>query len=108
MWNQNRRIVGVLSGGSAACEGNADNDEPDFYARLERQWTAGSEPSAQLKAWLDPTDSGCRAIGGKNPGSAAPVACSGGSAGGGGGGGGGALSLGLLAALLALRRCRVC
>lgn len=104
LWNQNRRIVGVLSGGSAACEGNIDNDEPDFYARLERQWTAGAEPSAQLKAWLDPTGSGCRAIGGKNPGSAAPAECSDGSS---GGGGGGALGLSLLLALLALCRYRI-
>lgn len=69
LWNQDRQIVGVLSGGSAGCIGSVDNGEPDFYARLDRQWQANTAASGQLKAWLDPNNSGLRKVAGKNPGS---------------------------------------
>jgi lysyl endopeptidase len=105
LWNQNRRLVGVLSGGSAACNGSVDNDQPDFYARLDRQWQARSAASGQLKAWLDPSGSGALQIAGRD------AASSGGSSGGSGGsgGGGGALAATLLPGLLIValvRRCR--
>ncbi|MEQ1437850.1 trypsin-like peptidase domain-containing protein [Fontimonas sp. SYSU GA230001] len=96
LWNENRQIVGVLSGGNSACSGNVGNGQPDYYARLDHQWLASSQPSGQLKAWLDPIDSGCRAVGGKNPGNAAAVSCDAGS----GGGGGGALNVAALLVLL--------
>jgi lysyl endopeptidase len=66
IWNQNRQIVGVLSGGSAACSGSADNDQPDFYARMERQWLANPQAAGQLKVWLDPANTGQRQVSGKN------------------------------------------
>ncbi len=108
LWNQDRRIVGTLSGGSAACTGNVDNDRPDFYARLDRQWQAGSAAADQLKVWLAP-NSDCTAIGGKNPGSAAALTCRDSTSGGGneeGGGGGGAISLSLLLGLFGLQGLR--
>ncbi len=71
LWNQDRLIVGTLSGGQAACRnngnGSTDNDLPDYYARLDRQWEAQPSAAGQLKAWLDPNGSGLRKIGGKNP-----------------------------------------
>lgn len=70
LWNQDHKLVGTLSGGSAACSGSVDNDEPDFYARLDRQWTAQTVPAGQLKAWLDPDNTGTLSLGGKNPGAA--------------------------------------
>lgn len=88
LWNEDRRIVGVLSGGSAACNGNVDNDQADFYARLDRQWEANAAAAGQLKAWLDPIGSGALAISGRN--------ASGDSPGYGGGSGGGALGFGSL------------
>ncbi|MEW6166360.1 MAG: trypsin-like peptidase domain-containing protein [Pseudomonadota bacterium] len=111
LWNQDRRIVGVLSGGSASC---AQSDDPDFYARLDRQWTAQPQASGQLKAWLDAVDTGLRQVAGKEAGagpvptpapsptptptaSPAPTA----SPGDGGGGGGGTVSPWLLVLLLA-------
>lgn len=107
LWNQDHRIVGTLSGGSAACVGNVDNDQSDFYARLDRQWQARGTAGGQLKAWLAP-DSDCTAIDGKNPGTAAALTCRGGTTGGAttgggsGGGSGGATSLPLLFGLLGL------
>ncbi|MFA5939247.1 MAG: serine protease [Sinimarinibacterium sp.] len=122
LWNQNSQIVGVLSGGGAACVGNVDNDEPDYYARLETQWQANSVASGQLKAWLDPDNTGTRKVAGKNPGSTptptptpgptpgpTPTPTATPDPGSGGGGGGGAMSwqlAGLLLIGLAARRRR--
>jgi lysyl endopeptidase len=106
LWNQNRRLVGVLSGGSAACEGNVDNDQSDFYARLDRQWQAGSSASSQLKPWLDPIGSGALQVAGKNAGGASGGGGGGGSGGSGSGGGGGTMPAALLALLAALAALR--
>lgn len=70
LWNQERLIVGTLSGGSALCVGSSDNNQPDFYARLDAQWQARASLSGQLKVWLDPNNTGLRKVAGKNPGSA--------------------------------------
>lgn len=66
LWNQSRRIVGTLSGGGAACVGSVDNNEPDFYARLDAQWTANAAADGQLKAWLDPDNTGATGVAGRN------------------------------------------
>ncbi|MES0873581.1 trypsin-like serine peptidase [Sinimarinibacterium thermocellulolyticum] len=100
LWNQNRQIVGVLSGGSASCN---NLDAPDFYARLDRQWLAKPQASGQLKVWLDPANTGQRQVAGKNPNatptptpSPTPTPTAPAS----GGSGGGNLGLPLLGALL--------
>ncbi|HUP90835.1 MAG TPA: trypsin-like peptidase domain-containing protein [Solimonas sp.] len=68
LWNQDHRIVGALSGGEAACaSASDDNNLPDFYARMHCQWEANSAASGQLKAWLDPANTGVRCITGRNP-----------------------------------------
>lgn len=115
LWNQDHRVVGVLSGGSASCSART---EPDFFARLERGWTANSASSGQLKAHLDPNSSGCLTLNGKSPGSASPVtSCSsssssggtssgGGDSGGGGGSPGPALLAGLALLAISRRACR--
>ncbi len=78
LWNQNRHVVGTLSGGSAACDDplTPDNEQtfPDYYARLDRQWTANAAAAGQLKAWLDPANTGIRTLTGKNPAGAPTVA----------------------------------
>lgn len=71
LWNQNKQVVGVLSGGSASC--NTPN-EPDFFGRFERGYTANAAASGQLKAHLDPLNTGCLQLASKNPGSASPLA----------------------------------
>jgi lysyl endopeptidase len=125
LWNQDHQVIGVLSGGEAACDGNVDNDLPDYFGRLDAGWApTGSGSSDQLKAHLDPQNSGRCAMSGRNPGDAPltsfpqSVGCPNGSATGGttggttgtddgGGGGGGAMplaALALLALLVGLRR----
>ncbi|ROH91937.1 serine protease [Stagnimonas aquatica] len=115
LWNQDHRVVGVLSGGGASCSARS---EPDYFARLERGWTANSSGSGQLKAHLDPNSSGCLTLSGKNPGSASPVtacsdpppsdgsSCAPDSGDGGGGSPGPALLAGLALLAISRRACR--
>jgi len=68
IFNQNKRIVGQLTGGSSAC--NATN-QPDVYGKLRSNWDLnGTNNNAQLRPWLDPTNSGVTTLDGH--------ACSGG------------------------------
>ncbi|MES2682609.1 MAG: trypsin-like peptidase domain-containing protein [Pseudomonadota bacterium] len=64
--NQNRRLIGVLSGGGASC---SSLSEPDYFGRLGKAWRTGCTSSSQLKAWLDPDNSGRSELCGQNPGS---------------------------------------
>ena len=67
-------IVGQLTGGSSFC--NATN-QPDIYGKVRSDWDlCGTTNTAQLKPWLDPTNSGVTTLLGHTCGS-------------GGGGGGG-------------------
>jgi lysyl endopeptidase len=52
LWTTDRRIVGVLSGGSAACAGSQPNSEPDWYSRLHTAWNGG-DACTSLSAHLD-------------------------------------------------------
>ena len=54
-------MVGVLSGGFAAC----GNNDPDWYGRVSEAWTSGSGPSSNLQPWLDPNDTGVAVINGR-------------------------------------------
>lgn len=72
--NQNRRLVGVLSGGAASCDDSStpavdERTLPDYFGRLARAWQASTTSGAgQLKAWLDPDNSGQLSLCGQNPG----------------------------------------
>ena len=81
LWNQNRQLVGVLSGGGASC---GTPNEPDFFGRIERAWQANAATNGQLKAHLDPIGSNCLQLNSKNPGTASPLGSCGSSGGGGG------------------------
>lgn len=63
LWNAAHRVVGLLSGGTASC---SNQDEPDFYGRLEEAWEAGSSNTSQLKAHLDPDNTCQRSVSGRN------------------------------------------
>ncbi|SFF55016.1 Trypsin-like peptidase domain-containing protein [Fontimonas thermophila] len=112
LYDQNKRLVGVLSGGDSACAGDQNNGGSDFFGRLDVAWVAGSNPSAQLKAHLDPTGSGCLSLDGRDADTPPSGRCahdpgggtdSGGTGNGSGGGGAaGASLLMLLACLLRL------
>lgn len=102
LWNQNQRLVGVLSGGNSSC---AEPNGDDYFSRLDEAWVDG------LGQFLDPAGTGARGVGGKNVGglvSDATVNPANSSAtsgnGGGSGGGGGAFGGGLLLLIAGLGR----
>lgn len=65
LFDQNKRIIGQLWGGSASCN---NLNGPDYYGRLYNSWEpSGSNSTNQLKYWLDPTGSGQTAIDGYDP-----------------------------------------
>lgn len=51
LFNEDRRVVGVLHGGYAAC----GNQDADWFGRLASAWH-GSSPAHRLRDWLDPLD----------------------------------------------------
>ncbi|HSW14358.1 MAG TPA: trypsin-like peptidase domain-containing protein [Solimonas sp.] len=96
LWNQQRRLVGVLSGGTARCSNSGGSD---YFGRLDRAWTAG------LREQLAPGSSALTLDGlerGSEP--PAPTCPVPGSDGGGGGALPPLLLAGLLAAALLRRR----
>jgi len=112
LWDASHRLVGLLTGGLASCENPTGFD---YFARLDRGWTAGTAANRQLKAHLDP-DGTCVAIVpglagiGTDPGPVAPTVsnqvCAGDASNCSRGGGGGAPGWATLAglALAAWRR----
>ncbi|MEM7034064.1 MAG: trypsin-like serine protease, partial [Chloroflexota bacterium] len=54
LFNADRRVVGQLHGGFAAC----GNDLSDWYGRLAVSWPGGGQRETRLSDWLDPLDSG--------------------------------------------------
>ncbi len=62
IFNQEKRIVGQLSGGNSFC--NFPND-PDFYGKFSTNWKNNGDSSiAQLAPWLNPNDSNLNFIDG--------------------------------------------
>lgn len=114
LWSQDGELVGVLSGGEAACSGSTNNRGADFYGRLNVAWTEG-ESADQLRTYLDPESSGLTSSPGRNASSPRPFrqrtcAAGGGSGSSNSSGGGGSsvggvfTACGLLAAALLRRR----
>lgn len=63
IWNpQNKRLIGFLSGGLAAC----GNQEYDCYGKVSVAWD-GSNSSSRLRDWLDPADTDPDGIDGTDP-----------------------------------------
>lgn len=55
-----RRLIGFLSGGAAAC----GNDLDDYFGRLDVAWTGGGAPSNRFSNHLDPDGTNVLAIDG--------------------------------------------
>lgn len=53
IWNADKRLVGQLHGGNAAC----GNDLPDWYGRLAVSWAGGGTAATRLSDHLDPAGS---------------------------------------------------
>jgi hypothetical protein len=67
LYDQNGRVIGVLSGGAAACSGTNNNGQHDVYGRFGWAWDALPQNNNQLKHWLDPDNTGATVINGVNP-----------------------------------------
>ncbi len=61
LFDQNKRVIGHLSGGYASCE---TSDLATWYGRLAKAWTGGGTPDSRLSDWLDPMGLGQTAIDG--------------------------------------------
>ncbi len=66
LFDQNGRVIGQLYGGSAACSGVVDNDQPDYYGRFGISWD-GASSAERLRDWLDPNNSGITVLDGYDP-----------------------------------------
>lgn len=58
LFDENGRLIGMLSGGAAACSGTVNNGQFDYYGRFGVAWDFGSSSSTRLRDWLDPSNSG--------------------------------------------------
>ncbi len=63
LFDQNHRIIGQLYGGAAACQGNNNNGQFDYYGRFGVSWN-GSSSSNRLRDWLDPLNTGVSVLDG--------------------------------------------
>ncbi len=63
LYDPEGRIIGQLYGGAAACSGTNDNNQFDYYGRVDVSWNGGGTSSSRLKDWLDPNDTGATDVG---------------------------------------------
>jgi hypothetical protein len=52
LFDQDKRIIGNLTGGEASCDYNYN----DFFAKVSRSWDDFGSAQYQLEKWLDPND----------------------------------------------------
>ncbi len=57
------RVIGHLSGGSAACNGTQPNGLPDCYGKFAVFWD-GPTADSRLRDWLDPGNTGAMTVNG--------------------------------------------
>lgn len=60
-----RRLIGVLSGGTAACFGANPDNGVDCYGKFSAAWD-GPSPSSRLRDWLDPGATATTTVAGVN------------------------------------------
>ncbi|HOY39996.1 MAG TPA: PKD domain-containing protein, partial [Bacteroidales bacterium] len=71
LFNNNKLVVGTLSGGPSSC-GVAAANCYDLYGKFDYHWeTNGTADNVRLKPWLDPTSSGATTCPGRFPNSGA-------------------------------------
>lgn len=63
IFNEEGQLIGVLSGGAAACSGTNDNGGYDIYGRFGVAWDFGSSASSRVRDWLDPGNTGATEVG---------------------------------------------
>ncbi len=55
LFDNNRRIIGQLHGGTSLC---ATPNAPDWYGSFDVSWSGGTTNATRLSNWLDPSNSG--------------------------------------------------
>lgn len=60
LFNQDKRVVGQLHGGYAAC----GESEPDWFGRFSAAWTGYGRRGLRLSDWLDPLGTGAETLDG--------------------------------------------
>jgi len=63
LFDENKLVIGSLTGGRAICE----NPENDYFTRFDYAWDYYSDPAKQLKHWLDPDNTGPVSLTGLGP-----------------------------------------
>ena len=63
LFDQDHRVIGILSGGDAHC-GNSVND---YFLRFTNAWDDYSSSGEQLKFWLDPGNTGATYVNQRDP-----------------------------------------
>ncbi|MBL0328084.1 MAG: T9SS type A sorting domain-containing protein [Bacteroidetes bacterium] len=66
LFDQNHRIIGQLHGGASAC-GVPTGSMNDIYGKFSTSWLGGGTAGTQLKAWLDPANTGATVLDGLDP-----------------------------------------
>jgi hypothetical protein len=85
LFNQARRVIGMLSGGNAACGDSIGYDSEterviynlapnfdDYYTQFGLAWDLEEDKGNALKPWLDPANTGVQVLDGYNPSSTEP------------------------------------
>ncbi len=80
LFNADQRVIGILSGGVAACGDSIGYDYEkerviynqafnydDYYTRFSMSWDFNGESGPSLKPWLDPGNTGVTVLGGYTP-----------------------------------------
>jgi len=63
LFDQNKRIIGDLTGGEASCTKSVN----DYFQKFAVAWKISEIPDRQLKHWLDPNNSGALVLDGFDP-----------------------------------------
>ena len=63
LFNQNKLLVGSLTGGTSTCTTPTN----DLFSMLNKQWDYYKTSDKQLKAWLDPNNTGATELAGLKP-----------------------------------------
>jgi hypothetical protein len=61
LFDNNKNIIGTLTGGEATCK----NPVNDYFNRFSMSWDFRADTTKQLKYWLDPVKSGVQVLNGK-------------------------------------------
>jgi hypothetical protein len=62
MFDENKRIVGQLHGGTATCDNNID----DWYGKVSKSWAHNQAATAHLQPYLDPDHKEIKKMDGRN------------------------------------------